>query len=366
MEILAQETAKPYVYSSPYNILALASVIGQPIFAVYPDEPSALSMKLAMHGFYFLRKAAVERSNLDDIKSNAIYVMWTRTNLLPIKPWQPNHFVLLRTQNQFTPVKSYTKAAAAANYKKPSRTISSRPETEDSHLSKVKWRKRKMVTGDEKEPSRTSSTTLPARRARRPADTPTKAKHLSLLHQQVPQILAVPIVYHPADRPTNVKHGSLLHQQVPQIIAVRRACHPTDRPTKAKHLRLLHQQVPQIIAVRRAHRPTDRQTNKGRTSKTIPPTGFTKPSTAKSTLSSRQTNESQTVKPTPSTSTTNPGSTKSLSTGRQTNEGHTVPSPRKRYFYPVTAENPPSGRHSQENVDDFKLPPNKKVGPNAI
>ena len=140
IEILAQETAKPYVYSSPYNILALAFVIGQPTFAVYPalSTLSALSMKLATHGFYFPRKAVVERSNLDDIKSNAIYVTWTRTNLLPIKPWQPNHFVLLRTQNQFTPVRSYAKAAAAANYKKPSRTSSSRPETEDSHLSKVK------------------------------------------------------------------------------------------------------------------------------------------------------------------------------------------------------------------------------------
>lgn len=111
IEILAQEMAKPYVYSSPFNILALSSVIGQPIFSVYPDEPSALSMKLATHGFYYPRNTVFAGLNLDHIKSNAIYVMWTRTNL-PIKPWHPNHFVLLKNKNQFTPVKSYVQKVA--------------------------------------------------------------------------------------------------------------------------------------------------------------------------------------------------------------------------------------------------------------
>ena len=155
IEILAQETAKPYVYSSPFIILALSSVIGQPIFAVYPDEPSALSMKLATHGFYYPRNAVIAGLNLDDIKSNAIYVMWTRTDLLPIKPWCPNHFVLLKNKNQFNTVKSY--AAAAATCKNPPSSSSHLPKTTDSPLFKSKWKCKKVV-GDKKEQSRTRFT----------------------------------------------------------------------------------------------------------------------------------------------------------------------------------------------------------------
>lgn len=45
IEMLALETAKPYEYASPFVILALASVLGRPIFSVYPDIPSTISIK---------------------------------------------------------------------------------------------------------------------------------------------------------------------------------------------------------------------------------------------------------------------------------------------------------------------------------
>lgn len=154
IEILAQETAKPYIHSSPFIILALSSVIGQPIFAVYPDKPSALSLKLATHGFYYPRNAVITGLNLDDIKSNAIYVMWTRTDL-PIKSLSPNHFVLLKNKDQFKMVKSY--AAAAATCKNPPCSSSHLPKTTDSPLFKSKWKCKKVVA-DKKEQSRTHFT----------------------------------------------------------------------------------------------------------------------------------------------------------------------------------------------------------------
>ncbi len=140
IETLAQATAKPYVYSSAFNILALASVIRRPIFSVFPDEPSASRMKLATHGFYYPKEALTSCSDIDDIKSNAIYVMWTRTNQIPITPWKPNHFVLLKKKTDVPLVKIYTAAAR----KSPS-PCSATPETVESPFSKKKKKIPKVV-----------------------------------------------------------------------------------------------------------------------------------------------------------------------------------------------------------------------------
>ena len=137
IETMAQVTAKPYVFSSAFNILALASVIRRPIFAVHPDEPTALRMKLATHGFYYPREALTAGSDLDSINSDAIYVMWTRTNRLPINPWKPNHFVLLKKKTDAFPGKNY--AVSAASERNTSSPSSSCPDTVESSLSKTKW-----------------------------------------------------------------------------------------------------------------------------------------------------------------------------------------------------------------------------------
>ena len=145
-------------------------------------------MKLATHGFYYPRNAGFAGLNLDVVKSNAIYVMWTRTNLLPIKPWHPNHFVLLKNKNQFTPVKSYS--AAVATYKKHACSSSPLPETRDSPLFKSKWKRKKW------------SVTKKSNRIHVPLPQPTQRPHL---HQRVPRILAVPRAQHPANRPTKAR-----------------------------------------------------------------------------------------------------------------------------------------------------------------
>ena len=49
IEVLAQETAKPFVFSSHFHILALASVISKPIQSVYPDIPSCRAIQNLLH-----------------------------------------------------------------------------------------------------------------------------------------------------------------------------------------------------------------------------------------------------------------------------------------------------------------------------
>jgi hypothetical protein len=48
IESLAMSTAKPYIFSSQFHILALSSVISKPIFSIYPTIPGNTAIKKAM------------------------------------------------------------------------------------------------------------------------------------------------------------------------------------------------------------------------------------------------------------------------------------------------------------------------------
>ena len=52
IEVLAQQTARPTVYSRQFHILTLVSVIERPIFAVYPDIPSAWTISWLARGTF--------------------------------------------------------------------------------------------------------------------------------------------------------------------------------------------------------------------------------------------------------------------------------------------------------------------------
>lgn len=75
IEVLAQQTARPTVYSRQFHVLALASVIERPIFAVYPDIPSAWAIKLACHGYFYPRKLLQGGPSLESVKNDTIFVM---------------------------------------------------------------------------------------------------------------------------------------------------------------------------------------------------------------------------------------------------------------------------------------------------
>ena len=119
IQALAQQTAEPTVYSRQFHILALASVIERPIYAVYPDIPSAWAVKLACHGYFYPRKVFQSESNLETVKDDAIIVMWTRTDRMPL--WagypitlfcckRPVQFLHARVMPQFLLAMNQTKS----------------------------------------------------------------------------------------------------------------------------------------------------------------------------------------------------------------------------------------------------------------
>ena len=67
--------------------MALASVIKKPIKVVYPDIPSTIRIKKALHCVLYPRDISAA--------SDLICIMWTRTSISSLHGWQPNHFVPL-------------------------------------------------------------------------------------------------------------------------------------------------------------------------------------------------------------------------------------------------------------------------------
>lgn len=107
IEVLAQESAKPFVYSSQFHILALASVIGKPIQSVYPDIPSCSAIKKALHGVFYPREAPFTV----DSDSHLVCVMWTSLGRSQLHGWRPNHFVpLVNKPSGFVAATSYADA----------------------------------------------------------------------------------------------------------------------------------------------------------------------------------------------------------------------------------------------------------------
>ena len=113
IQVLAQETAEPSVYSRQFHILSLASVVGKPIFSAYPDIQSAWAIKLACHGYFYPRDVFASDVNPETLKNDAIFVMWTRNNRIPLLGWEPNHFVLLKEANSIPLTKSYAQVVAS-------------------------------------------------------------------------------------------------------------------------------------------------------------------------------------------------------------------------------------------------------------
>lgn len=83
--------------------MALASVIKKPIKVVYPDIPSTIRIKRALHCVLYPREISAA--------SDLICIMWTRTNISSLHGWQPNHFVPLLSKAKRSSVRlSYSDA----------------------------------------------------------------------------------------------------------------------------------------------------------------------------------------------------------------------------------------------------------------
>jgi hypothetical protein len=105
IEVLAKETAKPYVFSSQFHIFALASVIGQPIFSVYQDIPGSIAIKKALHGVCNPRQRFQEDDSLGTV--DPVHIMWTRVTHSQLRGWRPNHFTPIVPFSTYTDSSSF-------------------------------------------------------------------------------------------------------------------------------------------------------------------------------------------------------------------------------------------------------------------
>ena len=98
IQVLARVTAKPFVYSSQFHILALASVIRRPVFSVYPDIPNVAAIRNVMHGLCYPRQHFTDDESSCSLVP--IHLTWTRAARSPLNRWNPNHFTpLVNAQN---------------------------------------------------------------------------------------------------------------------------------------------------------------------------------------------------------------------------------------------------------------------------
>ena len=91
VEYLAKISAKPYVFSSQFHVLALAPVIGRPIFSVYPDIPGYTAIKNALHCVCYPREGFMENSSLNAL--DPVHIMCGQELLSP--RYEVGHRIIL-------------------------------------------------------------------------------------------------------------------------------------------------------------------------------------------------------------------------------------------------------------------------------
>ncbi len=111
IKFLAKKGAKSFVFSSPFHILALSTVIAKPIFSVYPDITTSSVTKKALHGLFYPRESVVNSEISPLQEDDFLAIMWTRLTRIALHGWTPNHFVPIVKSFEYTnPTKTYTNA----------------------------------------------------------------------------------------------------------------------------------------------------------------------------------------------------------------------------------------------------------------
>ena len=138
IECLAKVSAKPYVFSSQFHILALASIIGRPIFSVYPHIPGAMAIKNAFHRICYPRESFMENSSL--FAADPVYIMWTRANISPLRGWTPNHFAPLVPKAHES--SSYAEVVARGRKRMQKFSFEKKMKIQHIHVkTHLRWRK---------------------------------------------------------------------------------------------------------------------------------------------------------------------------------------------------------------------------------
>ena len=92
--MLAKVVSRQWVYATPYHVMALASVIGRPVYSVYPDIKSCARVKSTIHREFFPRQMFLSEDDFFYMPP-PIHIMWTTVRPEDLSSWKPNHFVPL-------------------------------------------------------------------------------------------------------------------------------------------------------------------------------------------------------------------------------------------------------------------------------
>ena len=94
ISVLAREVSRPWVYASPYHVMALSSVIGRPVYSVYPDLESRSRVRRSIHRKFLPRQMLLSEDDRFPMPP-PIHIMWTTVSSEDLTTWKPNHFVPL-------------------------------------------------------------------------------------------------------------------------------------------------------------------------------------------------------------------------------------------------------------------------------
>ena len=56
INVLARVVSRPWVYATPYHMIALSSVIGRPVYSVYPDIVACARVRSSIHRKFLPRQ----------------------------------------------------------------------------------------------------------------------------------------------------------------------------------------------------------------------------------------------------------------------------------------------------------------------
>ena len=94
INVLARVVSRPWVYATPYHMIALSSIIGRLVYSVYPDIVACARVRSSIHRKFLPRQMLLSEDDSFHMPP-PVHIMWTTVLPEDLDTWKPNHFVPL-------------------------------------------------------------------------------------------------------------------------------------------------------------------------------------------------------------------------------------------------------------------------------
>ena len=94
INVLARVVSRPWVYATPYHMIALSSIIGRLVYSVYPDIIACARVRSSIHRKFLPRQMLLSEDDSFHMPP-PVHIMWTTVLPEDLDTWKPNHFVPL-------------------------------------------------------------------------------------------------------------------------------------------------------------------------------------------------------------------------------------------------------------------------------